>query len=252
MSEYSNYINFSTITNNNRSLKDDVDMDKEVLLLNKFNELVEQFNNERKKNNKKIMIEITKQMRIIHGQIIKLFYEKLNSQGKINHEEYYLLSTLDTSFIKIRKIIKKCEKYIINIEKPNKNHDSVSDSDSEQIHPNIVSDDNVNLVLKQNNIDVNPILPTIVLFYGEWCGHCKQFKPVWNEFEKITNREFINVIKTNSEQLMTKYDIQGIPVVKYFDNKGGIIEYNGERSVNGLADFINQILKKPISRPLAN
>jgi len=51
---------------------------------------------------------------------------------------------------------------------------------------------------------------------------------------------------------MTKYDIQGIPTIKYFDNKGSIIEYNGERSVNGLADFINQILQKPISRPLAN
>ncbi len=250
MSKYNNYINFANISNNNISLKDEVDMDKEISLLNGFNKLVEQFNNERKQNNKEMMIEITKQMRVIHGKIIKLFYEKLNLQGKINYEEYYLLSTLDTSFIKIRKIIKKCEKHILNFEKSNQSNDS--ESESESINPNIVSDDNVNLVLKQNNINVNSVLPTIVLFYGEWCGHCKQFKPIWNEFEKITNKEFINVIKTDSEQLMTKYDIQGVPTIKYFDNKGRIIEYNGERSVNGLSDFVNQILKKPISKPLAN
>ncbi len=60
--------------------------------------------------------------------------------------------------------------------------------------------------------------PTIVDFWAEWCGPCKQIGPVLEEISKeMSNENFI--VKHNIDQepnTPTKYGIRGIPTMLLF------------------------------------
>ena len=65
----------------------------------------------------------------------------------------------------------------------------------------------------------------IVLFYADWCGHCKEFKPVWDETAKEVNKKDNKMIKVNcgegtkeDKEIMKKYDIDGYPTIIIFEN----------------------------------
>ena len=69
-------------------------------------------------------------------------------------------------------------------------------------------------VIKSNN-------PTIVDFWAEWCGPCKQIGPVLEEISNEMKDEVI-IAKHNIDEepnTPTKYGIKGIPTMLLF--KGG-------------------------------
>ena len=90
---------------------------------------------------------------------------------------------------------------------------------------------------------------TLVMFYADWCGHCKKLKPVWDETSAEVNEgssdaKMIKVDcgKPNEEPshkaIMEKYGIQGYPTIKVFEN-GSVSEYEGERTKEGLLGFLS-------------
>ena len=63
----------------------------------------------------------------------------------------------------------------------------------------------------------------LVLFYADWCGHCKKMKPEWDEASnELGNNKMmkINVGDGTEEQkkTMNTYGIQGFPTILMFEN----------------------------------
>ncbi|CAL8092414.1 unnamed protein product [Orchesella dallaii] len=81
----------------------------------------------------------------------------------------------------------------------------------------------------------------LVEFYAPWCGHCKQLAPIFDKLgEKFSDNPTIVIAKmdaTVNELEHTK--INSFPTLKLYkkgDNK--IVEYNGERTLEGLSKFL--------------
>ena len=90
---------------------------------------------------------------------------------------------------------------------------------------------------------------SIVLFYADWCGHCKKFMPQWDSLSSSINEsnKKVKMMKVNCSkpsenekqaQLMEKYKVQGYPtIIKVKNNQAQ--EYNGKRTKEDLEKFIN-------------
>jgi thiol-disulfide isomerase/thioredoxin len=94
---------------------------------------------------------------------------------------------------------------------------------------------------------------TLMLFYVDWCPHCKTAKPEWEllktEYDgKTINGYTINFMEYNCtnesaeiSQLMDKYSIEGYPTIKLVkDNQ--IIEYDAKPTKSTMEQFINTVL----------
>jgi len=80
----------------------------------------------------------------------------------------------------------------------------------------------------------------VVLFYADWCGHCKKIKPVWEKAAEKVNKEDKRMIMVNcgddkkgDSDMMSKYNIKGYPTIMIFED-GEHKEYNGERTLEDL------------------
>lgn len=84
----------------------------------------------------------------------------------------------------------------------------------------------------------------LVEFYAPWCGHCKSLAPKYEELAKIFSGDkevvIAKVDATEEEGLATRFGIEGYPTLKFFAaGAAEPINYEGERELNTLVDFIN-------------
>jgi thiol-disulfide isomerase/thioredoxin len=95
--------------------------------------------------------------------------------------------------------------------------------------------------------------PTIVFLYGEFCGHCKMFKPVYNEFvDKTYNRIRHAAIQVDSNvenekkliqrlnAIIPEYD--GVPTLILFIGGKNKMIYNGKRTLGDLINWLDKVL----------
>ena len=87
--------------------------------------------------------------------------------------------------------------------------------------------------------------PTFLEFYAEWCEVCKEMAPkvyaLKEEYDKDINFVFLNVDNQKWDRYIRKFDVNGIPQVNLFDEKGNLI-----------STFIGQQKEKTIKESLAN
>lgn len=94
---------------------------------------------------------------------------------------------------------------------------------------------------------------TLMLFYVDWCPHCKTAKPEWESLKsdydgKSINGYTVNFIEYNctnesaeNTQLMDKYNIEGYPTIKLVkDNQ--VIEYDAKPTKSTMEQFLNTVL----------
>ena len=116
------------------------------------------------------------------------------------------------------------------------------------LHTHVLSKEGFDVT--HENIDENiSSKKTAVIFHADWCGHCKKFMPVWDEVSAEVNgkSEDIQLAKMdcsksadddNIQAVMKKYNVQGFPTVKLFENGEEVKEFDGERSSAGLKSFL--------------
>ena len=93
----------------------------------------------------------------------------------------------------------------------------------------------------------------LMLFYVDWCPHCKTAKPVWDELKTEYQNKTINgysILFTEIncttetaeiEKLIAKYKIEGYPTIKLLKD-GQIIEYDAKPTKDTLVQFLNTAL----------
>ena len=93
----------------------------------------------------------------------------------------------------------------------------------------------------------------LMLFYVDWCPHCKTAKPVWDDLKSQYENKTINgypIIFTEInctqetaevEQMMNKYNIEGFPTIKLLKD-GQVIEYDAKPTKETLVQFLNTVL----------
>jgi thiol-disulfide isomerase/thioredoxin len=83
--------------------------------------------------------------------------------------------------------------------------------------------------------------PSLILFYANWCGYCKSFMPIWNEFKTQINTKKYNIVEIESQNPFTNriQVLQGYPTLYYIHNDK-LIEYNEGRDVKSLINFLNK------------
>jgi thiol-disulfide isomerase/thioredoxin len=94
---------------------------------------------------------------------------------------------------------------------------------------------------------------TLMLFYVDWCPHCKTAKPEWeslkSEYEgKNINGYTVVFVEHNCtnesaevEQLMDKYKIEGYPTIKLIKDSQ-VIEYDAKPTKTTMEQFLNTVL----------
>jgi len=93
-------------------------------------------------------------------------------------------------------------------------------------------------IIKDNN-------GVIVLFYANWCGHCKVLKPAYKTFIDRNNKNVLIKavdMSDNSNPLIEKLskmlNIQGFPTIISFDKEGNIFSnFNGKRTLDDLEKY---------------
>lgn len=102
---------------------------------------------------------------------------------------------------------------------------------------------------------------TMVNFYADWCPHCRQFSPIWVQFENKVNQgnEFgldadgvkanVRVLKVNCvdfEQTCQEQKVQAFPSIRMY-RRGAkekeFKEYRGRRELAGLSAFMKDEVK---------
>jgi thiol-disulfide isomerase/thioredoxin len=90
----------------------------------------------------------------------------------------------------------------------------------------------------------------MVLYYAEWCGHCKTMKPEWNKVvsnikesnnsnDTTNNINIAEIESKHIDKLEDKPKIDGYPSIKMYNNGKEIANFNDSRVASKIEEFAN-------------
>ena len=97
-----------------------------------------------------------------------------------------------------------------------------------------------------------------VLYYTNWCGNCKNFKPIWNEFNKQNTYSNVSIEEVDCDSYFGRkkcdtYGVNKYPTVLLHMPENNIpIEFTGSRTVLELNKFLNIHLSKATTQSDTN
>jgi len=86
------------------------------------------------------------------------------------------------------------------------------------------------------------------LYYADWCGHCRNFKPIFDgELSNMVLKEGLpcELVKVNADQNEEEVranNIQGFPTMILEKSNGEKIEYEGSRGPREIVEFLKNTL----------
>lgn len=102
------------------------------------------------------------------------------------------------------------------------------------------ANNNVSVMVGGGNETVDKV--DVFLFKAEWCGHCKAFKPTWENLQNKYNNKynFHTYDNDKNEKEMVEWEIRGFPTI--IAKKGDLAtEYRGPRDEESLLNFFDSL-----------
>lgn len=86
----------------------------------------------------------------------------------------------------------------------------------------------------------------LMFFSAEWCGHCKDFKPTWKKLvkdmdkSKYKNKIILkNYDSDKDTKIFKEYNVKQFPTLLLKFEDGTTKEYEGDRDVKSVKNFID-------------
>lgn len=227
--DYNRYISYSSsLSHGSHLIPIVIDYDS-----NETSETIRKKQNRKHTESKKIFIspksdatlisikKIKKQLenKLKHNKNIKKQYETKNINQKVNNDENLTIDQVQNKPIQVQKT----NQVQVQVQKPKPTQVQV------QVQNKPIQ------VQVQNK-------PTVRLFSANWCGHCREFKPVWNELKKLYQNK-INFIEIDCTKETPGLEyVQYLPTIAIYDKNDKYIEnYEEDRSKHGFKNFLNYI-----------
>uniref|UniRef100_A0A0K0D2H9 Calsequestrin n=1 Tax=Angiostrongylus cantonensis TaxID=6313 RepID=A0A0K0D2H9_ANGCA len=70
------------------------------------------------------------------------------------------------------------------------------------------------------------------------CVHCKDFAPTYNKAAALISVPLVKIDATVEKALAKRYDIQGYPTLRFWQNGEGPEDYNGGRDIDEIVDWV--------------
>ena len=177
--------------------------------------------------------------------------KKSNDVKRISKEEYNNIHNP-----KKKHSEQNIKKYNHKVNNPNKNHSKKNEHKPNQYKQNQHKQNQHKqnqhkqnqhkMIPKMNNSKKQNLKGMIVLFYGDWCGHCHHMMPEWDKFMENNKDNKIKIMKIESsnEPVMRKHEIRGFPTIRYLPN--GLkdkkhVEFRGNRNHIDLKRFLESL-----------
>ena len=93
---------------------------------------------------------------------------------------------------------------------------------------------------------LNSSIPTLVDFWAEWCGPCKQIGPILEEIAE-EKKDQLKIVKLNIDEnpkTLQEYGVRGIPTLMIFKDGNLIDSKIGMMSKSSLSAWIESLLNK--------
>ena len=97
-----------------------------------------------------------------------------------------------------------------------------------------------NKVVAYNNYENFSNPKTCTYYYMNNCGYCDKFTPEWDKFVAGYSGPVVLQKKERQEagDELNKYNVEGFPTVILCDENGDHKEFNGDRTSEGLNQFV--------------
>ncbi len=94
--------------------------------------------------------------------------------------------------------------------------------------------------------DTEVAKPDLVLFYVDWCPHCKEVKPMFEQLKaKYPERvKMMNAEDPANVEMAKKYKVEAYPTIMMIGSniENGALEYSGDRSMESIEAFLQKYI----------